>query len=514
MGTQYWLRREGELHGPYSGGRLKVLAASGHVQQDDQISADKQSWQVAGTVRGLFPPETRPLQTESAAETFSGHREEQTPAAELEHWFLPGLPRAIRVAIAIVGVIVAGLVVTAPIWLEELSGEPETSDQLARSDGSRQNGDHKAEDPGSHDAPPAATTRHSADTGKVAATARGKPGDVVNPGTKRRGSKAAVGMEPISFWGFELGASYSTCTRKMRELKQERILSNLSVGTVFAGTMPGSTCVSGDGNVDREGLLRHKPDSITLYFRDGVLKALELRYMSRSVSPRTLFARQVADMERFLKTKGVVRITEDDVGKRTRYAVIDRGKIRVQIEIDLDGVFKDSAPDIYIRSRQVTEAELVEQKNRHLAYARESNQSPLAPEGTRKQETVADDQARRAATLAYWGAVVKLYKGEGYPRVVTNPASAQIAARIAAARVRALPRSQVDKDLLAFGEKVAEFYDQGALIFSRLRDPRYKGSVQEQTDGRAFAKKLFNLAHEAASLSVVLEKRYKTKFPT
>jgi len=56
MGQQYWLKHDGELCGPYSGRRLKILAAGGQILHDDRISADKQLRQVASTVLGLFPP--------------------------------------------------------------------------------------------------------------------------------------------------------------------------------------------------------------------------------------------------------------------------------------------------------------------------------------------------------------------------------------------------------------------------------------------------------------------------
>ena len=55
MENQYWLKREGKVYGPYSGIKLKKLAALGKIRNDDQLSADNQSWQLAGRVAGLFP---------------------------------------------------------------------------------------------------------------------------------------------------------------------------------------------------------------------------------------------------------------------------------------------------------------------------------------------------------------------------------------------------------------------------------------------------------------------------
>ncbi len=69
----------------------------------------------------------------------SGHLCEQHlrhPAADAEIGFAEldaQRTRGARVATVIAGAIMAGLIVTAPIWLQALSRSPETSGQLARS---------------------------------------------------------------------------------------------------------------------------------------------------------------------------------------------------------------------------------------------------------------------------------------------------------------------------------------------------------------------------------------------
>ena len=55
MTKEYWVRRDGKTYGPVSGAKLKELAASGKVRQEDSVSADRESWQLAEEVRGLFP---------------------------------------------------------------------------------------------------------------------------------------------------------------------------------------------------------------------------------------------------------------------------------------------------------------------------------------------------------------------------------------------------------------------------------------------------------------------------
>jgi len=191
------------------------------------------------------------------------------------------------------------------------------------------------------------------------------------PPAPQAATTASAGTPPkelLSFWGFEIGSSYSTCIGKMRALKQEGILSELSVNTFRSG----ATLVTGEGNVDRKGRLTHRPESIELWFRNDALEAIELSYSFKSNYPRDLFDRQVGDMERFLRTKAVVWITEDDVGNRTRHATVDRGRIRAGIESVLDGDFKSFAPDIRIYSRQIKPSDLTKQQKLHLAYAREN----------------------------------------------------------------------------------------------------------------------------------------------
>ena len=216
------------------------------------------------------------------------------------------------------------------------------------------------------------------------------------PPAPQAATTASAGTPPkelLSFWGFEIGSSYSACVGKMRELKQEGILSELSVVALRSG----AKLVTGEGNVDRKGRLTYKPYSIELRFRNDALEAIELSYSFKSNYPRDLFDRQVVDMERFLRTKAVVWITEDDVGNRTRHATVDRGRIRAWIESVLDGDFKSFAPDIRIYSRQIKPSDLTKQQKLHLAYARENDQSRPPQERTQEREVPAKDDARRAA---------------------------------------------------------------------------------------------------------------------
>ena len=55
--AQYWLKREDQAAGPFSGQQLKQMAAAGMILTSDMISADQINWKVAGQVEGMFPLE-------------------------------------------------------------------------------------------------------------------------------------------------------------------------------------------------------------------------------------------------------------------------------------------------------------------------------------------------------------------------------------------------------------------------------------------------------------------------
>ena len=54
MAKQYWVKREGKTYGPYTGGKLKQMAAARTISTGDMISTDQINWQDAGLVKGLF----------------------------------------------------------------------------------------------------------------------------------------------------------------------------------------------------------------------------------------------------------------------------------------------------------------------------------------------------------------------------------------------------------------------------------------------------------------------------
>ena len=362
MTNQYWLKREGKVYGPYSGGKLKKLAREGKIGPSDLISTDKRAWQLAEMVRGLFSltaaqqpqiasPDSDLQSHEMSPRTgaASGTHHQQMSSPGQERQLQPRSSRTMWVVIGVIGVAAVVLAVAIAVWPWVPPGESVAfdKDELTQSNENSQDKVHSPKKPDVTRTTPA--------------------------------PKVVAREESLSFWGFKLGSSYATCTRRMRSLKQEGILSKLSVGTAFGGDMPGSKVVSGTGNVDRKGRLTYKPNSLELYFSNGILKAVTLDYQFTNDYPRDLFDRQVADMERFLKTKAVVWVTEDDVGNRTRRAVIDKGQIRVRIESVLDGDWKGFASDIRISSRQVSKSDLAKQRKRDLAYQQEQGRPRVNP---------------------------------------------------------------------------------------------------------------------------------------
>jgi hypothetical protein len=52
----FYLRRRGQISGPYSQEELRILCAQGQVQPLDDLSQDQTHWLKASSLTGLFPP--------------------------------------------------------------------------------------------------------------------------------------------------------------------------------------------------------------------------------------------------------------------------------------------------------------------------------------------------------------------------------------------------------------------------------------------------------------------------
>jgi len=145
MTNQYWLKREGKVYGPYSGGKIKKLAGQGKIGPNDQISADKKSWQLSGTVRGLFPsPGERDQQL--LQESGQHQRIMQPDSATSAKSQSVGVPSHIngrdvrrvlssKVWLMLGIVMVAGLVTTVVIWYGGRLDEPGTPSRVATESG-------------------------------------------------------------------------------------------------------------------------------------------------------------------------------------------------------------------------------------------------------------------------------------------------------------------------------------------------------------------------------------------
>ena len=146
MAQEYWVKREGKMYGPYSGGRLKKLASEGKISPSDQISADKKSWQLAELIRGLsfhagekpqqvaaVPSAPPPLEVAPRTGTASRTHDQQTSSSKYEQRFPPRPSHTRRIAIVAVGVALVGLVVAIIVWLWTPPGESMASEELAQS---------------------------------------------------------------------------------------------------------------------------------------------------------------------------------------------------------------------------------------------------------------------------------------------------------------------------------------------------------------------------------------------
>ncbi len=60
MSDTYYIRSQGKVHGPFSFEDLKSKAERGHLKKTHQVSTDKERWQPARKVEGLFPPPKPP----------------------------------------------------------------------------------------------------------------------------------------------------------------------------------------------------------------------------------------------------------------------------------------------------------------------------------------------------------------------------------------------------------------------------------------------------------------------
>jgi len=167
MANQYWLKRDDKMYGPYSGGRLKKLAGEGKIQRGDQISADRKSWQLAGTVPGLFSltapqiasPGSAPPSPEMSPRlgTASGTHHQLMPSPGQERQLQPRSSRTVWVVIGVIGVAAVVLAVAIAVWPWTPSGESIAfnEDELAQSDENVQSDVPSPRKPSSTRTPPA-----------------------------------------------------------------------------------------------------------------------------------------------------------------------------------------------------------------------------------------------------------------------------------------------------------------------------------------------------------------------
>ena len=171
MAKQYWLQREGKTYGPYSGGKLKKLAALGRICDDDQLSADKQSWQLAGTVPGLFsltapPPQIASSDAPPSPEmsprtgTASKTRRQRMSSSRQEHRLQPQSSRTKWIVIGVIGVAAVVLAVAIAVWPWMPPGEfmAFDEDELAQSNENSQDEVHSPGKPSGTRTAPAPTT--------------------------------------------------------------------------------------------------------------------------------------------------------------------------------------------------------------------------------------------------------------------------------------------------------------------------------------------------------------------
>ena len=60
MSDTYYVRSQGKVLGPFSFEDLKAKAGKGHLKKTHQVSTDKQNWQSARKMEGLFPRPPKP----------------------------------------------------------------------------------------------------------------------------------------------------------------------------------------------------------------------------------------------------------------------------------------------------------------------------------------------------------------------------------------------------------------------------------------------------------------------
>jgi hypothetical protein len=71
--TQWYYRRRGHSHGPFSPKQFKQLALTGRIQPSDELRRNDMPDWVAGTkIEGLFP--RMPVRSPDSADTPSGRR--------------------------------------------------------------------------------------------------------------------------------------------------------------------------------------------------------------------------------------------------------------------------------------------------------------------------------------------------------------------------------------------------------------------------------------------------------
>jgi hypothetical protein len=159
-------------------------------------------------------------------------------------------------------------------------------------------------------------------------------------------SKTTATCSGFSFWNIGIGASLSDISSYLKKKKSQGVFTKLDLFNDFETN---DQILRADGQTTLDNILTYKCESVQCWFdKNKKCNYILIQYAFKADYPADLFTRLVADMEKYFKVKATTKIIEDEIGNRTKEAILKKDGVIIKIKDHLDGDFAIFAPKIGI----------------------------------------------------------------------------------------------------------------------------------------------------------------------
>jgi len=144
--------------------------------------------------------------------------------------------------------------------------------------------------------------------------------------------------------------TYEDLTSKIKKLREDRAVEEVSIGRVTNGWRINSKCIRVSFRYGNRLDLRPsiEPYDVSFYTSGDVVEGISLNYTFKQDYRGDIFNMLVSCIKDYSGIEPSITMYEDDVGQRSRRASARKDGIVFSVTDDIDGNFSDFAPDLWI----------------------------------------------------------------------------------------------------------------------------------------------------------------------